>query len=664
MTTTFKTQEAKQNNIGNGTPSHREIVATFGGKGAGLHRLKETGFNIPPFFVLPTGIFERFLSDNGHTVSQLASNSNARELVMQMHFSEQLYKKIIAEYESMFGNQKVAIRSSATIEDTEKDSKAGKFETVLSVDRNGIIDAVKKVYASLFSDIIVGNEKPLMAVVVQKQLFPQKAGVTFVDENTVLINAILGQGSILVSGRESGDTYIINKEGIHGQIKLQEKTSNNGIDAVDVLLAVKTKQKLLTYEIEEIAEMSRKIMIAFKSPQDIEWCIDSGKLFALQSRPITKTIDIPILENASGLIPVSIGKAEGTPWFVLKKIPDRDVVLIATFTEQRDLEKLMASGHVKGIITELGGILSHEGVIAREKNIPYLAGVKDPQKLFENVKYVVLDTGKMEVIADGKSMITSETETYNWLNRNIEGLRTIQVDGKKEGLVVRTTDSTVIAYSSIKERKQGESILVTLNKTEAVLVCDESDKTQDMTNKAVVNIINHDNKIIGHVQAMADATKRFDLQAFGIAHMAAKKVTEQEFERAKTTYIEYNTTKNIEKLEDALKSFAKANSYYKGTCIMAQYFEYSLGIFISEQEGRTVTDLELHRLRSKYEATNPNINHMEEKIQKSIEDLDRSLPVFGNDKESLEGLYNLLMQDAQKRLKEERLFALLFGIET
>ena len=187
---------------------------------------------------------------------------------MQMHFSEQLGRNIIAEYESKFGNQKVAVRSSATIEDAEKDSKAGKFETVLSIDKNDLLDAIKKVYASLFSDTIVGNERPLMAVVVQKQLLPQKAGVAFVDNNTVLINAILGQGSMLVSGIESGDIYVVDKEGMHGQIKLQEKASSNGVDTVDVPLAVRTKQKLLEYEINEIVEMSRKIMLAFKSPQD------------------------------------------------------------------------------------------------------------------------------------------------------------------------------------------------------------------------------------------------------------------------------------------------------------------------------------------------------------------------------------------------------------
>ncbi len=645
-------------------PGHQEIVAVLGGKGAGLVRLREAGFNVPDFFVLPTNIFERFLSDNGQTVSQLASNGNAKESVMQMRFSEQLGKSIVAEYESRFGDQKVAVRSSATIEDAEKDSKAGKFETVLSVDKNGLLDAVKKVYASLFSDTILGSERPLMAAVVQKQLSPQKAGVVFVDDNIVLIDAILGQGSMLVSGRESGDIYVVDKEGTRGQIKLQEKASGNGVDTADVPLAVKTKQKLLVYEIDEIADMSRKIMIAFKSPQDIEWCIDSGKLFALQSRPVTRAIEAPALENIGGLIPVSIGRAEGIPWFSLKKIPDRDVVLIAAFTEQRDIEKLVASGHVKGIITELGGVLSHEGVIAREKGIPYLAGGRDPQRLFQNVKYIILDTGKMEALADGKNVIAAEAETYNWLNRDIEGLRTIQIGGIEQGLVVRISDSSVIAYFSIRDRKQGAAILGALNKTEAILVCDESDKTQSITNKAVVNTINNDGKITGHVRAMADAIRRFDVQAFDVAQAAAKKVAEHEFEHAKASYMEYSAAKDTGKLEAALKSFAKANSYYKGTCIMAQYFEYSLGIFTCEQEGKTVTDLELHRLRDKYETVDPDIKRMEEKIQKTIENLDRSLPAFGNGKESLEGLYNLLMQDAQKKLKEERLFALLFGIET
>jgi phosphohistidine swiveling domain-containing protein len=664
MTTAFKTPITKQISTGNDMPEHRELVATFGGKGAGLARLRDAGFNVPDFFMLPTSTFERFLSENGQTVSQLAQNGNAREIVMQMHFSEQLGENIIAEYESKFRDQRVAARSSATIEDAEKDSKAGKFETVLSVDKSGLLDAVKKVYASLFLDTIAKDERALMAVIVQRQIMPQKAGVAFVDDKKVLINAILGQGSVLVSGRESGDVYIVNNEGVHWQIKLQEKASSDGVDIANVPLAIKTKQKLLAYEINEIAEMSRRIMAAFGTPQDIEWCIDSGELFALQSRPITKAIETPSLKNSGGLIPVSAGKAEGIPWFDLKKIPDRDIILIATSTEQRDLEKLVASGHVKGIITELGGVLSHEGVITREKGIPYLAGVRNPQRLFHDAKYVILDTKNITALADGKNMITAEAETYDWLNRDIEGLKTIQVEGRKYGLVVRALAGSVTVYSSVKNSKEGEAILEKLKKTGTVLVCDESDKTQDMTNKAIVNVIGADAAIAKHVQAMADAVMRFDVQAFDAAQSEAKKVTEQKFEEAKASYAEYSIGKDAGKLETAIKSFNKANSYYKGTCIMAQYLEYALGTFISGQEGRTVTDLELHRLRGKYEAANSGMKGMEEAIQKAIKNLDRSLPAFGSDRMSLEGLYNALMPDGQKTLKEERLFALLFGIKT
>ena len=365
--------------------------------------------------------------------------------------------------------------------------------------------------------------------------------------------------------------------------------------------------------------------------------------------------------NLGGLIPVSIGKAEGIPWFALKKIPYRDVVLIATFTEQRDLEKLVASGHVKGIITELGGALSHEGVITREKGIPYLAGVREPQKLFKGAKYIALDTENITVLADGKNVISAEAETYNWLNLDIVGLRTIQFESRKYGLVVRILTDSVVVYSKVQDKIEAEVILDKVGRTSCLLVCDEFDKTQDMTNKAVINVINYDDAIAKFVQSMADAIRKFDAQAFEMAHLEARKITMQQFENTKASYAKYIADPTAKNFETALKSFTKANGYYKGTCIMAQYFEYALGSLISEKEARTVTDIELHTLRNEYENKMPNIKSVEKSIQGAIDKLDKELPAFGPGSSSLEGLYNLLMTDAQKILKEERIFSILFS---
>ena len=182
-------------------------VDEVGGKGYNLFMLSRSGFNVPRFFVIGTNVFQQFLRENGIQMNQLQDVS--ADEIMAADFSEDIKSKIMHGFTEAFAGEKVAVRSSATNEDAQVQSMAGKFSTVLYVDKSNILNAVKTVYASAFNAPHGGTVFPLMAVVVQKQIAPQKSGVAFAEQDNVVISGVIGDGEVLVSGRENGDTYIV-----------------------------------------------------------------------------------------------------------------------------------------------------------------------------------------------------------------------------------------------------------------------------------------------------------------------------------------------------------------------------------------------------------------------------------------------------------------------
>jgi pyruvate,water dikinase len=70
-------------------------------------------------------------------------------------------------------------------------------------------------------------------------------------------------------------------------------------------------ESLTVREAKHLISLAHKIQTFFGSPQDIEWCFKAGKLYVLQSRPITRTFSLPeknyfdsanIAESYSGIV--------------------------------------------------------------------------------------------------------------------------------------------------------------------------------------------------------------------------------------------------------------------------------------------------------------------------------------------------------------------------
>ena len=121
----------------------------------------------------------------------------------------------------------VAVRSSATAEDTESASFAGMNETFLNV-RGGdaVVDAVRRCWASLFGARTVfyrakrgfGQADMDIAVVVQRQIQSTRSGRDVHDQpgqrrrDELVIEGSFGLGEAVVSGSVSPDRYVVDKQ--------------------------------------------------------------------------------------------------------------------------------------------------------------------------------------------------------------------------------------------------------------------------------------------------------------------------------------------------------------------------------------------------------------------------------------------------------------------
>lgn len=170
----------------------------------------------------------------------------------------------------------VAVRSSAVGEDSEVASHAGMYETILDVsDQDELAVAVRRCWESAVSERVTGyrgGEVAAMAILVQQMVHPDSAGVMFTadpltGEDQILISAVLGLGDKLVSGEATADEWVV-----------RGARATRRSDTAPVL---RTPQVL------ELAALGRRIASTFGRPQDIEWAIAGGRLWALQARPIT-----------------------------------------------------------------------------------------------------------------------------------------------------------------------------------------------------------------------------------------------------------------------------------------------------------------------------------------------------------------------------------------
>ncbi|MDX9913850.1 MAG: PEP/pyruvate-binding domain-containing protein [Candidatus Moranbacteria bacterium] len=333
----------------------KEDSATAGGKGASLGEMTHLGINVPGGFVVLASTFEKFIQktkidnkiesilDSVNTKKIQAVNKASTEiqtLILGAKIPKTISSEILKSFKNL-NSEYVAVRSSATAEDSASTAWAGQLETYLNTNKQELIENIKKCWASLFSSraIIYRFEKDLhkqkisVAVVVQKMIESEKSGIAFSvhpvtqDKKQIVIEAGFGLGEAIVGGEITPDSYVIKKEprkiiniNINTQTKGLYRSKNIANEWRAIPEEKGKKQVLSEKEILDLSEIILKIENHYKFPVDIEWAQKDGKFFILQSRPIT-TIGKKILK-------VSFSPEE---YEILFRLKDKSNYLINTF---------------------------------------------------------------------------------------------------------------------------------------------------------------------------------------------------------------------------------------------------------------------------------------------------------------------------------------------
>ena len=266
--------------------------APLGGKAAALARLAGARLPIPEWLVVTPAAF-----------------GEAAEAAALRLAPETAAAIVAAAREVAPGAGFFAVRSSALEEDGVEHSFAGQLDSFLFVPPEGIPARVEDVARSGFSERIlayrrergVGGAPRPPAVVVQRMIESASAGVAFSADPVsgrrghAVVSAVFGLGSALVSGECDADTFTVDRAGrIVAQAVAEKRTAHRpapgtaeGV-AAQPLPAEMTRQPALGEDqVRAVAALARAAARHFGRPQDIEWAWAGGRLWLLQSRPIT-----------------------------------------------------------------------------------------------------------------------------------------------------------------------------------------------------------------------------------------------------------------------------------------------------------------------------------------------------------------------------------------
>ncbi|MBI2832253.1 MAG: phosphoenolpyruvate synthase [Chloroflexi bacterium] len=427
-------------------------IGLVGGKGANLGEMTNTGIPVPPGFIVTAKAYFDFLEASNLTdkIRSLLQSLDVKDserlqetaakvqkLILGTPMPREIADGIKQAYREM-GKGLVAVRSSATAEDLPDASFAGQQSTYLNIQgEDQVVAAVQKCWASLFEARAIfyreqqGYEhfKVGIAVPVQRMVQSDASGVMFTvepttsDRNKITIEAIHGLGEMIVSGDVTPDHYIVNKGDmkiVHKEIKSQEwkliraENSKNGDTNVKVILTPeeKAQQKISDKDILEVARIGRRLEEHYQFPQDVEWAKENGKIFIVQTRPVTTLnkeqavivheIHAAVLLSGAAASP---GIASGPVKIVahhsqIHKVLDGDI-LVAEMTTP---DFVPAMKRACAIVTDRGGRTAHAAIVSRELGIPCVVGTEKATTILKDGRVLTVD-GTQGKVYDGKVKI-------------------------------------------------------------------------------------------------------------------------------------------------------------------------------------------------------------------------------------------------------------------
>ena len=314
-----------------------------GGKGANLGELSRINeIRVPEGFCVTTKAYRQITESNQELNrlldeitrlkpkerEQISSiSAKIRALIESTPLPNGIADEIICQLAKLGENDAFAVRSSATAEDLPGASFAGQQDTYLNIiGREAILKHISKCWASLFTERAViyrlrngfDHRKVLLAVVVQKMLFPHAAGILFTADPVTgnrkisSIDAGFGLGEAMVSGLVNPDIYkVCNDKVIDKKISTKQlaiyAADGGGTETRPIDPSHQKSPALTEQQILQLARTGRQIEAHFGRPQDIEWCLVDNTFFIVQSRPITTLYPIPEANDQENHVYVSVG---------------------------------------------------------------------------------------------------------------------------------------------------------------------------------------------------------------------------------------------------------------------------------------------------------------------------------------------------------------------
>ena len=318
-------------------------VAVVGGKGAHLGELSRIeGVRVPAGFCVTTDAFRRMMAqapsidDRLDRLSRLEPDDREAVRTLSAEIRRTLegiaipddLAAVITDALARLGEDTAyAVRSSATAEDLPTASFAGQQDTYLNVvGPAAVLRHVSRCWASLFTERAVtyrlrngiDHRQVHMAVVIQRMVFPQAAGILFTadpvtgNRKVASVEASFGLGEALVSGLVNADVYKVRDGEVVartiGTKRLAILPSPAGGTREQAIEPERQAQPALTdAQVVRLAELGRRIEAHFGRPQDIEWCLVDDDFHIVQSRPITTLFPIPDAGDGENHVYISVG---------------------------------------------------------------------------------------------------------------------------------------------------------------------------------------------------------------------------------------------------------------------------------------------------------------------------------------------------------------------
>jgi pyruvate,water dikinase len=420
-------------------------VAQVGGKNASLaemiQHLAREGIRVPGGFASTAKAYRMFLEENEldarirEHLARLEQDADAlaevgaaiRDEIEQGEFPETLAEPLRRAYQELSRRDEVkatpvAVRSSATAEDLPEASFAGQQETYLNVvGADAVLDAVRRCYASLFTDRAIAYRMEqgfdhldvALSAAVQKMVRAHEAGagVMFtLDTDTgfpdvVVINAVWGLGENVVGGAVNPDEYRVFKPVLDQKPECRPILERQlGAKSQKMVLAKDgntprnqptSQQERLAYVLsdEEILDLARWAMAIerhYGKPMDIEWAKDGaqGPLYVVQARPETvqsqkqaETLRTYALRERSEVLltgqaiggAIAAGPVRRLQSPVAESEFPEGGILVTAMTDPDWVPLMKRAG---GIVTDHGGRTSHAAIVSRELGVPAVIGTE------------------------------------------------------------------------------------------------------------------------------------------------------------------------------------------------------------------------------------------------------------------------------------------------